>query len=453
MSALRAGTGRSDATDATIAGEQAAAAAVEKLGGTEPGLVIVYASVSHELPALLSAVREVTGAAPLAGATSNGLFDNGVLTRPGGGVAVAVLSGGGYRFGVGSVPDLSDPIAAGRDVARAARDAAGAQCSPAQCSPDQCSPDQCSPDQCSPDQCSPDQCSPDQCSPDQCPPDQCPPDQCSPDQCPPDQCSPDQDAGYAALVLLSASLSCDNQLLISGAYRVAGATVPIVGGVAGADHTMNDSFVFHNDQLLTGSAVAVWVASQRPLRVVARHGWKPMSLPMLITHVEGLTIHEIDGQPALDIYRQHVGSNATVDDLEGWQRSANVSAHALGILEPDGTQMVRAVFHDDDRCLHAFAPPPPYAAVHVMGCGQDDLLGIVGDVATGAIGGDDAAVLLAFSCVARLDILGERGTEEAALLQRAAGAVPTFGFYTNGEFARTNSASGYHNATIAAIAL
>jgi len=65
----------------------------------------------------------------------------------------------------------------------------------------------------------------------------------------------------------------------------------------------------------------------------------------------------------------------------------------------------------------------------------------------------DAGVVLVFDCVARLDILGERGEEEAEALQRGAGAVPTFGFYTYGEFARTSSASGYHNATIAAMAL
>jgi hypothetical protein len=62
-------------------------------------------------------------------------------------------------------------------------------------------------------------------------------------------------------------------------------------------------------------------------------------------------------------------------------------------------------------------------------------------------------VILAFSCVARLDILRDRGAEEAALLQAAAGEVATFGFYTYGEFARTSSVAGYHNATLATIAL
>jgi hypothetical protein len=67
--------------------------------------------------------------------------------------------------------------------------------------------------------------------------------------------------------------------------------------------------------------------------------------------------------------------------------------------------------------------------------------------------GRDPSVVLAFSCIARLDLLGERCGEEATLLHEAAGGAATFGFYTYGEFARTASIAGYHNATLAALAL
>jgi hypothetical protein len=50
-------------------------------------------------------------------------------------------------------------------------------------------------------------------------------------------------------------------------------------------------------------------------------------------------------------------------------------------------------------------------------------------------------------------VLQQREEEEARRLQSAAGTVPIFGIYTYGEFARTTSATGYHNATVAAVAL
>ena len=52
-----------------------------------------------------------------------------------------------------------------------------------------------------------------------------------------------------------------------------------------------------------------------------------------------------------------------------------------------------------------------------------------------------------------MDVLKDRVPEEVAMLQAAAGDVPTFGMYSYGEFARTKSVAGHHNATISAMAL
>jgi hypothetical protein len=78
---------------------------------------------------------------------------------------------------------------------------------------------------------------------------------------------------------------------------------------------------------------------------------------------------------------------------------------------------------------------------------------VADEIVPRVLDGRDASIVLLFSCVARWDVLGDRGPEEAVRLQAAAGETSTFGFYTYGEFARTSSVSGYHNATLAAIAL
>ncbi|HZN75243.1 MAG TPA: FIST N-terminal domain-containing protein, partial [Micromonosporaceae bacterium] len=80
---VRAGVGMSEAESATEAGRQAAATALRELAGEEPAIVLVFASVSYDLPALLTGVRSVTGDAPLAGASSSGYFANGVVRPPG----------------------------------------------------------------------------------------------------------------------------------------------------------------------------------------------------------------------------------------------------------------------------------------------------------------------------------------------------------------------------------
>jgi hypothetical protein len=234
---------------------------------------------------------------------------------------------------------------------------------------------------------------------------------------------------------------------------VAGASVPVAGGAAGDDRRLVETFVFHDGTVLADGAVGVWIDSPHPLDVVVAHGWRPVSLPLLVTRAEGTAIHEIAGRPALDVFRDAFPEGDIVRALcyapvDGWPRS-----HALGLIEPDGTQLIRGVFLDDAGVLRTFTPLPPYSAVQIVTCTPDDLLAVSGGIATKALAGRQAGALLVFSCVARLDILRDRGGEEARRLQDAAGAVPTIGYLTYGEFARTTSVAGYHNATVAAIAL
>jgi hypothetical protein len=98
--------------------------------------------------------------------------------------------------------------------------------------------------------------------------------------------------------------------------------------------------------------------------------------------------------------------------------------------------------------------PPSGSAVQVMSGTADTLLDIVEDVAGTALDAlSDAAVLLVFSCAARMVIFGERVPEEARRLQSASGSIPAFGFYCCGEFARSLGVLGTHNATLTALAL
>jgi len=387
---VRAGVGMSDAEDAFTAGQQAAATAMAELAGEEPALVLVYASVRFDLAGLLAGVRSVTNDTPLAGATSSGHFANGGVMDPGRGVAVLAITAGPYRFGVGSVSGVSaDPVEAGRAMARAARAAAG------------------------------------------------------PDRAP-----------YSALIMLVDGMAGHQQALLNGIHKVTGAAIPVVGGAASDDRALSRTWVFHDGQVLAdGGAVGIWVNAPWPLAVIADHGWRPVGLPLLVTKVDGLVVHEIAGRPAVDVFREHFRYDEIDQDL-GWVRNPGYhSAHAFGLIEPDGSLLIRGAYLDDDGMLRTFSPLPTYSPVQIVSCQPDDLLAVTPGIVARALTGRNAAVILAFSCVARLDILRDRGPEEAVLLQDAAGDVQTFGFYTYGEFARTSSVAGYHNATLATIAL
>lgn len=394
---LKIGAGSSELADSRAAGRQAAEAAREQLGTVEPALVLVYASVRYDLGELLHGVREITGDTPLVGASSSGHFHEGALTEPGCGAEVLLLGEGPYRFGVGHAGNLrAEPFAAGRAVAEAARAAIGDK------------------------------------------------------------------PRHSALLTLPCGVNVDHQALINGIYRVAGAEVPVVGGAASDDRKMQQTYVFRDGEVLTDAVVAVWIGSQRPIPVVFGHGWQSRGLPLPITSVDGPLVHTIAGQPALEVFQQqlheaHAGNDLRADQpdqapAEGIVRLAE-AGRCIGIIEPDGSRTLRGVFADEGGSVRTWLPLPPYAAVQIMTCTQDELLDVCDEVVERALADGQPSVLLVFSCVARLRMLRQRGEEEAQRLQKAAGTVPVFGFYSYGELARTTSSNGVHNATITAIAL
>jgi hypothetical protein len=357
------------------------------LDGADAGLVVVYASIRHDLPAVLAAVRAVTGDTPLVGATTCGQFSDGEFLPPGTAVSVLILGAGVYRFGTAAVGGISaDTTSAGQDLARRAVAAAGPGSDP-----------------------------------------------------------------YGALMILADGMAGDMQGLLTGIYRVTGARVPVVGGSAGDDRTFSGSFVFHDGEVVPDGAVAVWIGADRPLHVVSGHGWQPQGLPMLVTRVDGLVVHEIDGRPAAEVYRE--GMRTGAGQVPEGAPADWYTGHSFGLIEPDGTQVIRGAYVDNDA-VRTFTPLPEYCAVQIVAADQDDLLNISEQVVADALGPvPDPAVMLGFSCIARMELLQGREGEEAARLHKAAGSVATFGFYTYGEFARTTGVAGYHNATITALAL
>jgi hypothetical protein len=385
---IAAGIGGSISADADVAGRDAAAEAMAGLAGRAAALIVVYASVAYDLPALLRSIRAVTADVPLIGATTAGQFRQGTFVAPGSGVSVLALTAGPYNFGVAAMEGLavSDAEDLGRRLIRAARAAA----------------------------------------------------------------SPEP-ATHAAVMLLADGMAGHQQELLNGVFEVTGAAVPVVGGSASDDFGFHETFIFEGDRILRDAAAALWIGSDKPLGVHTKHGYVAASLPMLVTEADGLCVRRIAGRPALDVYRETVAEVGTSPLQPTYTGLAQ--EHPIGVIQPDGSHIIRVIRLGTEVGLMTFAELPPFAAVNVMAGHADDLLAVAGPVVTEALAGRDAGVLLMFSCAARHEVLGGRISEEAVRFQEAAGAVPTFGFYTYGEYARSRSIAGHHNATIVALAL
>lgn len=259
---------------------------------------------------------------------------------------------------------------------------------------------------------------------------------------------------HAAVLLLADALLGDLQQLVLGIYRITGPRVGIVGGAAGDEQKFVATFVFHDDRVVEQGAVAVWIASEHPIPIVTRHGWQPIGIPMLVTRAEGTQLIEIAGRPAAAAYEEQLGlAPGALGVADFWNTAI---AHPFGLLQADGDTVIRvarsktaAGVLNIQGCV-----PPEGSAVQVMSGDADALLAVVPEVAQTALAGAAApGVLIAFSCAARMGVCQERIAEEPLALQAAAGAIPSFGIYCCGEFARTSGVLGTHNATLTALVL
>jgi len=221
---------------------------------------------------------------------------------------------------------------------------------------------------------------------------------------------------------------------------------------------MTQTFQLYGDRVLTDAVVAAGIASDAPLGIGVRHGWRRTGEPMLVTESAGNRVYTLDDRPALDVYLEHLGiEQADGTDQEALARLALV--HPLGLSRPSGEDQVRFIGGGDfaARALSCIAEVPQGALVWIMeGDARSvlDATDAAGNDALAALDGHTPLGMLAFDCIARRGVLGdERIGAEIDRLAAIAPGAPVAGFYTYGEIARTRGLRGFHNQTLVVLSI
>ena len=268
----------------------------------------------------------------------------------------------------------------------------------------------------------------------------------------------DADLPHRVLMLLTDGLAGDQQEIVRGAYSVLGASVPLVGGCAGDDLAMKATYQLHGRQVMTDSVVSAAIASDSPLGIGVRHGWRRVGEPMLVTESANNRVYTLDERPALQVYLDRLGAPEEArTDAEAFTRFA--LTHPLGMSRRSGEEQVRFIGGADfsDGSLSTIAEVPSGALVWSMEGDDESVLAATNsacDDALASLEGRPALGVLAFDCIARRGILGDDGikTEVERVAERAGGA-PVAGFYSYGEIARTSGVSGFHNQTLVVLSV
>jgi hypothetical protein len=182
----------------------------------------------------------------------------------------------------------------------------------------------------------------------------------------------------------------------------------------------------------------------------AGSGYTPVAAPRVSSRVEGGNVLlELDGQPALKVYRDLLGPRAA-------EMPAVSIEFPIGVVE-DGASpeayppLVRAVFRvDEDRqALVLGADIPQGGTIRILRGDSDDIIKGAKSATEGALAAmPDPDVAFLFNCVSRKVALGERYKEECETAFRVLPAdLPRAGFYTFGELSPLAGVSVLHEST------
>ncbi|MEW6581668.1 MAG: FIST N-terminal domain-containing protein [Actinomycetota bacterium] len=251
-----------------------------------------------------------------------------------------------------------------------------------------------------------------------------------------------------AVLVLSDGLRVNGSELIRGLNRTLPAGVVVTGGLAGDGDRFERTWVLDGGEPRDGIIAAAGLYGDG-VRVGygSKGGWDIFGPERRVTRSEGSVLYELDGRPALDLYRQYLGDLAS-----GLPATGLLFPLALR-ARPDADRNVRTILAvDDEARTMTFAGDVPQGHLaQLMRANFDRLIDGAATAGVSAAARHTGPVLaISISCVGRRLVLGERAEEEvAATLDALPPGSQQIGFYSYGEIApHASGRCDLHNQTM-----
>jgi hypothetical protein len=253
------------------------------------------------------------------------------------------------------------------------------------------------------------------------------------------------------VIILSDGLHVNGSQLVAGFNEVLQGGMVVTGGLAGDGDRFQRTWVLNGSEPVANCITAVGLYGEH-VRIGhgSRGGWDIFGPERRVTRSQGNRLYELDGRPALEIYKDYLGELAA-----GLPATALRFPLALRASADDQKRLVRtvlAVSEADGSMTFAGDMPEGYLA-QLMRTNLDHLVDGAEEAATMTRnrGGDGEQTLaIAISCVGRRMILGERAEEEVEVtLEALPEGTLQVGFYSYGEISPYASGTcDLHNQTM-----
>jgi hypothetical protein len=235
-----------------------------------------------------------------------------------------------------------------------------------------------------------------------------------------------------AVFVLSEGVDVNGSELTRGVNSVLPAGVMVCGGLAGDGERFERTWVLEGSRLVSQRATAVGFYGPRVhIGHGARGGWDIFGPERVITRSRGNVLYELDGAPALPLYKRYLGERAR-------GLPATALLFPLAIRDPlrEERRVVRTVLAIDEAAgsLRFAGDVPEGHRAQLMHANFDRLIQGASDAGLAALPANGPSLAIAISCIGRRLVLRDRAEEEleAALLGFPR-TTQQIGFYSYGE--------------------
>ncbi|MDR2220563.1 MAG: FIST C-terminal domain-containing protein [Methylobacillus sp.] len=258
-----------------------------------------------------------------------------------------------------------------------------------------------------------------------------------------------------AVLVISDGLSVNGTELLHGFQSVLGDKVLIVGGMAGDGAQFTRTLQLYNDIVSNHLVIAIGLYGNNLVAVSgALGGWKPYGPPRKVTRSEKNVVYEIDGKPALPLYRMYIGEHYA-KGLPG--TGLKFPLAVVGEKRSVKTIRTLAATNPADNSLTFFGNIDEGETISLCQASHDNLVEGARGAAKTVLSSllpeamQTPALAICVSCVGRKLVMGEQISDEIYMVKDTLGPqAAVTGFYSNGELcpAKPDDASELHNQTM-----
>jgi len=182
-------------------------------------------------------------------------------------------------------------------------------------------------------------------------------------------------------------------------------------------------------------------------------GWIKFGAERLITRASGNVLYELDGKPALDLYKKYLGDEA--NNLPGSGLLFPLSIRPNKQSAHDIVRTIVGVNEEENSMIFAGDIPEGYIAQLMHGT-TDNLVEGAEAAASFALSNaphtsrNNHSLAILVSCIGRKLLMGQRASAEVEAVKEIMGRIPLAGFYSYGEICPhpETGKCGLHNQTM-----